>query len=121
MKELDKVTNILLIQAFNTVTYSMIKIVAGTLESGHLNEDRSGLIVSKEDLTAALFASLMESEDYTIKVLVGDIGIKDFCDRWVGFIKDVHDDIRKGASGELENLNKKINLVVNKLIEETSE
>lgn len=118
MKELGKVTELLLMQVFNAVTYPSIKNVAGSLEKGHFSEDGSELVIPKADLTAALFATVLEMEDYTVRTLVGDVGIEEFCNRWVVFIVEVNDHVRQGASGELENLNMKINLILNKLLED---
>ncbi len=120
--EIGKITKNILGKVFHEITYPIIKNVAGSVKSSMIDEgEYLNLKASRDATIGTLFNNLMALQDYSIQIIIGDVGIEAFLSEWVEYIKIHHDSIRQGATGELENLNLKMNLVLNKITEENSE
>jgi hypothetical protein len=123
MKVLGKITETLLENTFNSVTYDVIRFVCRSLKDEQFSVKDNNVKIDKDKVLSMMFSSMFSQGLVLndVNVLVGDVGIQDFCDHWVEFMKTNNDDLRVRASGEFEFMNFKINSVINTLISKQEE
>ena len=99
---------------YNESTYLVIRGLAKDF-GGHLfSEDDKVITLPKEKVLALMFLQVVDIDK--VKVVVGDIGVEEFCEHWAEYISKNDDDLRKMAAGEFDTLNMKINYTINKFV-----
>jgi hypothetical protein len=121
MKVLGKVIQVLLNRVLKGVTYDSLRAVSMAKGDSDFNGEDKIAHDSKEMVLASMFSQMFNQGlvGQDTLVLIGDVGIEEFCDQWVEFIKKNDDDLRVSASGELDTLNLKINFIINRIISTT--
>jgi len=118
MKVLGKVTSVLIQGIFEERTYLVIRRLSKTFDIPDFLEEEKVLDLPKENMLAMMVSEIVYLDK--VKVIIGDIGIEEFCEHWSDHIAKVNESLRVEASGEFDVLNMKINYVVNKFIKQRS-
>ena len=116
MKLLGKVTETLLSEVFEESTYKVVRVLAKSFDIPDFSEEEKVVNVPKEKLLAMMVSQVMGYDK--VKMVIGYIGVEEFCEHWSEYVSKINQDIRVKASGEFDVLNMKINYVINRFIKQ---
>jgi len=114
MKLLGKITRTLLERFFKETTYGVVRGISSEYGIPDFLEEEKVVKSSKEELLSEMLMGVVSYD--RVKMLIGDIGVEEFCDHWAEYISQNDDILRVKAAGEFDVLNMKINYVINRFV-----
>jgi hypothetical protein len=112
------ITEILMNRVFGLVSYDVIRDVASKHNMSFFSEELKEINLTRQETMASMFSSmyLLSLIGGDTVVLINDVGIDSFCKKWVEYLTEENDKIRRKSTGELDTLNLKMNYVINTVI-----